>query len=60
MPDSELVTWEACPECRQQAAVGWWHGVPVEFDCLHGCVVSLDRLEVHAALPGEAFDRSAL
>lgn len=58
MPDSELVTWEECPECRDTAAVGWWHGHPVEFDCPHGCAVNPDRLDV-PGVQGMSADQAA-
>jgi len=59
MPASERVTWEECPSCGEPAAVGWWHGRPVEFDCPEGCRVSLEQLEPSGVLP-EPPDRSAL
>jgi hypothetical protein len=34
---SERVTWETCPACGRPAAVGWFDGDPVEFDCPRGC-----------------------
>ena len=60
MPDSERVTWEECPGCRQPAAVGWWHGRPVEFDCPRGCQVSLEQLELFTGLQISSTDRAAL
>jgi hypothetical protein len=45
MPDSERVTWEECPSCRQPAAVGWVNDRPVEFDCPAGCRLSVDQFE---------------
>ena len=51
---SERVTWEVCPRCADDAAVGWAGDGgaaadpttcrPVEFDCLAGCSVPLDLL----------------
>lgn len=60
MPDSERVTWSECPECRETAAVGWWQGRPVEFDCPHGCAVSLDQIDGPDAVQGGSGDQSAL
>lgn len=60
MPDAERVTWEECPECRRSAAVGWWQGAPVEFDCPSGCAVGLDRIEPSGARQGEPGDASVL
>jgi hypothetical protein len=60
MPDSERVTWEECPGCREPAAVGWWQGRPVEFDCPRGCQVSLDQFESSGALQASGTDRAAM
>lgn len=59
MPDSERVTWEECPQCRETAAVGWWQGRPVEFDCPQGCPVSLDQFDGLSALHPVSGDQSA-
>jgi hypothetical protein len=60
MPASELITWEQCPTCRQPAAVGWWQGRPVEFDCPQGCSVLPDQLDVRCAHEGAPLDRRPL
>jgi len=60
MPDSERVTWQECPRCRQPAAVGWWHGRPVEFDCPRGCRVTLDQLETFGAVQVSGINRTTM
>lgn len=45
---SEWVTWESCPHCGNQAAVGWSETGrfvdAVEFDCPSGCRPSIGEL----------------
>jgi hypothetical protein len=50
MEPSERVTWEICPNCQREAAVGWVDGQAVEFDCQGGCWLSPEQ--VHAFTPG--------
>jgi hypothetical protein len=41
---SECVTWELCPSCQEQAAVGWTGDEVVEFDCVGGCSLTEDQM----------------
>lgn len=34
---SDVVTWEACPDCAAPAALGWVGRTVVEIDCVSGC-----------------------
>jgi hypothetical protein len=56
MEPSERVTWEICPNCQREAAVGWIDAQAVEFDCQGGgCWLSPEQL--HALAPGAVAGR---
>ena len=40
---SERITWERCPCCGAEAAVGWTRDRAVEFDCVRNCGVPSER-----------------
>jgi len=53
---SERITWETCPKCGTEAALGWIRcvdanagvEVPGEFDCPSGCLLTADELAAFA------------
>jgi Zn ribbon nucleic-acid-binding protein len=55
---SEWVTWESCPSCGEQAAVGWADERVAEVDCVSGCELTAYQMAEagHGVVPARAGD----
>jgi hypothetical protein len=51
---SDGVTLEDCPTCQRVAAVGWFDGQVLAFDCPAGCRLTAQQREAFAARRGRA------
>jgi CheY-like chemotaxis protein len=49
MDASEGVSWAKCPDCGDLVAVGWRDGHPVAADCVGGCLLRLEDVQISAA-----------
>jgi CheY-like chemotaxis protein len=49
MDASERVSWAKCPNCGDLVAVGWRDGNPVAADCVGGCLLRLEDVQISAA-----------
>jgi hypothetical protein len=44
MQVADRISWDVCPSCGDEAALGWIGHAVVEFDCVQGCSVAVEDL----------------